>query len=94
VQFSDSPEQQEKDVRALRACKIRSLQIESTSRCNLRCFMCDRVGPGKDMEVELCRLLVGRFPAVSEIVPSGLGEPLSARRPWRWRTDGQEAPIF
>ena len=74
--FYDSPEQIEKDIQALQVNNIKEFQVENTSRCNLKCVMCDRKGLGKDMDDDLINKIISRFPAVTEVFINGLGEPL------------------
>jgi len=63
----------------------RSIVIETTSRCNLRCPMCPRsrrAGPGQDMSWELCRSLIDQIAEadardlVDLVALHGFGEPL------------------
>lgn len=80
MDIRDSLEQQERDIQSLREHGIAHFQIENTSRCNYRCLMCDRAGPGRDMDDALVAYLAARFPALIDggVSLSGLGEPLMA----------------
>ena len=84
--LSDSTEQQERDIGALRTNEIAHFQIESTSRCNLRCLQCPRDGSGEDMPRDLLEFIAARFPALTSISANGLGEPmLSSNALWLYR---------
>jgi radical SAM protein with 4Fe4S-binding SPASM domain len=56
-----------------------SIQIEPTTRCNLRCRYC--ISPvwdrrGMDMSFESFKKMVDRFPCLTRILMQGIGEPL------------------
>ncbi len=60
----------------------RELQIEVTSRCNLRCSACLRshttLAPDRDLELEAFRRIVGGLPALERVAFQLNGEPLLA----------------
>ena len=58
------------------------IQIETTSRCNLKCKMCPNSSDEyynskvlKDMTLDEFAFLIGRFPFLKDIALQGLGEP-------------------
>jgi len=78
-----------------------SVDIEPTTRCNLRCPMCQLMAwtkPRRDMSVEDFKRIVPQFPGLARIKLQGMGEPLlnpsfldmvrwARRRDIRVRTD-------
>lgn len=53
------------------------IEIEVTTRCNLRCILCERTywnEPGRDMSLEQFRMIVDQFPRLKWIGLSGIGE--------------------
>lgn len=63
------------------------VQIETTSRCNLKCKMCPNSSEEyynskvlKDMSLEEFAFLIGRFPFLKDIALQGLGEPTMNRQ--------------
>lgn len=59
--------------------KPMSLQIEPTTKCNLRCKFC--ISPiwnrrGMDMSIGDFRRIINQFPFLEEILLQGIGEPL------------------
>lgn len=63
------------------------VQIETTSRCNLKCKMCPNSSEEyynskvlKDMSLEEFAFLIGRFPYLKDIALQGLGEPTMNRQ--------------
>lgn len=63
------------------------IQVETTSRCNLKCKMCPNSSDEyysskvlKDMTVDEFSLLLNRFPFVKDIALQGLGEPTLNRQ--------------
>lgn len=61
----------------------RSLYIETSSRCNLKCTTCaltyDPKEPGRELDWEAFVRLVDQFPELDRVVLHGLGEPLLNR---------------
>lgn len=61
----------------------RSLYIETSSRCNLKCATCaltyDPKEPGRELALADFARLVDEFPALDRVVLHGLGEPLLNR---------------
>jgi pyrroloquinoline quinone biosynthesis protein E len=78
-----------------------SVDIEPTTRCNLRCSMCQLMAwtkPRRDMPFEDFKRIVAQFPGLARIKLQGMGEPLlnkaffdmvrwARRRDIRVRTD-------
>lgn len=63
------------------------IQVETTSRCNLKCKMCPNSSDEyynskvlKDMTADEFRFLLDRFPFVKDIALQGLGEPTLNRQ--------------
>jgi radical SAM protein with 4Fe4S-binding SPASM domain len=56
-----------------------SLQIESTTRCNLKCMMCDSPvwdRRGMDMKFSDFKKIIDQFPFLTSVNLQGIGEPL------------------
>jgi putative metalloenzyme radical SAM/SPASM domain maturase len=61
------------------------LFVETTTRCNLNCFMCVKQNRGSeisegDFSLELFNRLEGAFPTLDALVLNGVGEPLLNRQ--------------
>jgi MoaA/NifB/PqqE/SkfB family radical SAM enzyme len=59
----------------------RFLQLEVTTRCNLKCIMCERTYYqskylNNDLTFEEFKVIVGQFPKLKNIELTGFGEPL------------------
>jgi pyrroloquinoline quinone biosynthesis protein E len=60
----------------------RSIQIESTTRCNLKCTMCEIsywTEPGGDLQAENVRKMVEHLPGLKRVDLTGIGEALMNR---------------
>lgn len=55
------------------------LYVETTTRCNLHCFMCPRefkAYGNKDMSFQDFKVILDQFPHLNTLIPQGIGEPL------------------
>jgi MoaA/NifB/PqqE/SkfB family radical SAM enzyme len=60
----------------------RSIQIECTTRCNLKCTMCEIsywTEPGGDLQAETLRKMVEHLPGLKRVDLTGIGEALMNR---------------
>ncbi len=60
----------------------RSIQIECTTRCNLKCTMCEIsywTEPGGDLEIEKLRTMLDHLPRLRRVDLTGIGEALMNR---------------
>jgi putative metalloenzyme radical SAM/SPASM domain maturase len=77
---SDHPENADSHQAALRAYPAK-LFVETTTRCNLNCFMCVKQNRGSevcegDFSPELFDRLEAAFPHLEVLILNGIGEPL------------------
>jgi MoaA/NifB/PqqE/SkfB family radical SAM enzyme len=64
------------------AISPRSIQIECTTRCNLKCTMCEIsywTEPGGDLQVEKLRAMIEHMPRLRRVDFTGIGEALMNR---------------
>jgi MoaA/NifB/PqqE/SkfB family radical SAM enzyme len=64
------------------AISPRSIQIECTTRCNLKCTMCEIsywTEPGGDLEIEKLQIMLDNLPRLRRVDLTGIGEALMNR---------------
>ena len=64
------------------AVSPRSIQIECTTRCNLKCTMCEIsywTEPGGDLEIEKLQIMLDHLPRLRRVDLTGIGEALMNR---------------
>jgi MoaA/NifB/PqqE/SkfB family radical SAM enzyme len=64
------------------AISPRSIQIECTTRCNLKCTMCEIsywTEPGGDLQIEKLRTMIEHLPRLKRVDLTGIGEALMNR---------------
>jgi MoaA/NifB/PqqE/SkfB family radical SAM enzyme len=64
------------------AVSPRSIQIECTTRCNLKCTMCEIsywTEPGGDLRIEKLRAMIEHLPGLKRVDLTGIGEALMNR---------------
>lgn len=62
-------------MRGVRIMIIPMLQIEPTTRCNLRCTYCTKKEPIRDLTVEVLVKILDKHPDIKIVKLQGLGEP-------------------